>query len=309
MSELEKNQEELRRLRRRRWEAERRRKRRLQIASAGLITLVALGAAVFVIGSNGRGDGATESGGARAGSAEASGVAVENPTRNLDDWRPWKGPVPILMYHPIQDPIPGSAYPDLFLESRDFIDQITWLEDSGYEAVTLSEVLDSWFDGGRLPEKPIVLSFDDGYQSQYLNGFTTMKRLGWPGLLNLKAKGADIHDEQVEKMVAAGWEVASHSVNHLDMTELSATQLEEEIIESRAILDPKFGIEVRNFCYPAGRYDGQAIEALKRAGYRSATSTETGLARPGDLWSLDRIRIDLGDGAAELASKLKAVGA
>ena len=308
MNELEANQEKLRRLRRKRWEAERRRKRRVRLAALGAIVIAAVGiAAVIVTRDNPKSGGDANGVQAKADSPGVTGG--EAPARNLADWQPWRGPVPILMYHPIQDPIPGTAYPDLFLTRRDFIEQIDWLEQAGYEAVTLTEVLDSWFEGGRLPPKPIVLSFDDGYQSQYLNGFLTMKRLGWPGVLNLKAKGADIHDDQVKKMIAGGWEVASHSVNHLDLTTLSASQLDSEIVDSRSILDRKFGIQVTDFCFPAGRYDAQAIEALRSAGYRSATSTETGLARPSDRWSLDRIRIDLGDGADELRSKLRSVGA
>ena len=53
----------------------------------------------------------------------------------------------------------------------------------------------------------------------------------------------------------------------------------------------------------------KTIAAVKKAGYRSATSTESGLARPSDLWSLDRVRIELGDGSPELESKLTAAGA
>ena len=244
-----------------------------------------------------------------SGESGSKAPGSDAPLSDREGWRPWKGPVPILMYHPIQEPVEGNPYPDLFLTKEDFVDQIGWLAKTGYEAVTLTEVLDSWFEGGTLPPKPVVLTFDDGYVSQYENAFPVMKRLGWPGVLNLKALDSDIYDRQVEEMARAGWQIASHSVTHPDLPSLTDSQLAGEMAESRRLLEEEFGVSVTDFCYPAGRYDGRVIEAVREAGYRSATSTEPGLARPEDRWSLDRIRIELGDGAAELESKLASAGA
>ena len=154
-----------------------------------------------------------------------------------------------------------------------------------------------------------MLSFDDGYVSQYENAFPVMEKLDWPGVLNLKAEDSDIYDRQVEEMVAGGWEIASHTVTHPDLPSTSDSQLTDELVESRKILEREFDTPVTNFCYPAGRYDDRVIAAVRKAGYRSATSTEPGLARPSDRWSLDRIRIELGDGAPELESKLASAGA
>ncbi|MFM9149401.1 MAG: polysaccharide deacetylase family protein, partial [Solirubrobacterales bacterium] len=81
-----------------------------------------------------------------------------------------------------------------------------------------------------------------------------------------------------------------------------------EMVRSQRILENQFDTLVTNFCYPAGSYDDRVIAAVREAGYRSATSTEPGLGRPSERWSLDRIRIELGDGAAELESKLASAG-
>ena len=280
------------------------------------VALIALVAASFVLVRGGGGESGSSDPQA-AGATKPKDTPTEAASRKSNatdgregpNWKPFKGPVPILMYHPIQDPVPGNPYPDLFLTREDFADQVRWLAKSGYEAVTLNEVLASWFEGGTLPPKPIVLSFDDGYVSQYENAFPLMEERGWPGVLNLKARDSDIYDRQVREMVSAGWEIASHTVTHPDLPSTSETQLEDEMVSSRRILEREFDTPVTNFCYPAGRYDDRVIAAVKKAGYRSATSTESGLARPSDLWSLDRVRIELGDGSPELESKLTAAGA
>ena len=291
----------------------RQRKRRLlsllSLAFAGLL-IVAVASVITMGGGSSEESVAVEpEGTAKASSNDRESARVEDAQRGGPDWRSFRGPVPILMYHPIEDPVPGNPYPDLFLTKQDFVDQIRWLKGSGYEAVTLTEVLDSWFGKGKLPPKPVVLSFDDGYVSQYENAFPVMERLDWPGILNLKAEDSDIYDRQVEEMVAGGWEIASHTVTHPDLPSISDSQLTDELVESRKILEREFDTQVNNFCYPAGRYDDRVIAAVRKAGYRSATSTEPGLARPSDRWSLDRIRIELGDGAAELESKLASAGA
>ena len=60
-----------------------------------------------------------------------------------------------------------------------------WLDEQGFEAVTLDQVEEAWYEGGRLPPAPIVISFDDGYPSQYATAFEVLRGLEWPGVLNL----------------------------------------------------------------------------------------------------------------------------
>ncbi len=305
----------LERVRARRQEAAARRRRRNRawvLTALGVGLLIVVGVGLSRIGGEPSGGDVEVTGKAATPPSRESGTKASGsdaPVRDREGWRPWKGPVPILMYHPIEEPVESSPYPDLFLIREDFADQVEWLAKSGYEAVTLTEVLDSWFEDGTLPPKPVVLTFDDGYVSQYENAFPVMRRLGWPGVLNLKALDSDIYDRQVEEMARAGWQIASHSITHPDLPSISDSQLAEEMTESRRLLEEEFGISVTDFCYPAGRYDDRVIAAVRKAGYRSATSTEPGLARPEDRWSLDRIRIELGDGAAELESKLASAGA
>jgi peptidoglycan/xylan/chitin deacetylase (PgdA/CDA1 family) len=221
--------------------------------------------------------------------------------------------IPILMYHVIQPAPTGAPYPDLFVPKAEFAAQMRRLAQSGYHAVTLKRVYYYWRDGRPLPSRPIVLSFDDGYRSVYLSGFPVLKRLGWPGVINLAVKN-DRHSWGlrpwvVRTLIRAGWELDSHTINHPDLTTVGATQLREEVAESRQILRRQFHVPVDFFCYPSGRYDNAVIAAVQAAGYLGATSTRYGLARPSELWTLARVRMNGSDGASGLAAKLKALGA
>ena len=124
---------------------------------------------------------------------------------------------------------------------------------NGYQAVTLEQVEDAWFHGGTLPPKPVVLSFDDGYRPQFTFALPQLRKHGWAGVLNLKAEGSDLYESNVKAMIAAGWELASHTVDHSDLTTLGPEELEFEVAESRKMLQREFHVPVKNFCYPAGR--------------------------------------------------------
>lgn len=240
-----------------------------------------------------------------AGSADSQRGGVHPD----DSWEPHTGPVPILMYHVIGDPEGDVPYPDLWLGQDDFRAQVDWLAENGYTAVTLVQVQNAWYDGGTLPPKPIVLSFDDGYLGQYLYAMPILEKKGWAGQLNLKAEGSDLSSKEVKKMYRAGWEIASHTITHPDLTTLDPASLEHELVGSKQQLEKELGIDIVNFCYPAGQYDDAVVAAVKKAGYRGATTVNPGLAEKSMPFELNRIRIDRGDGADTLAEKLTNAGA
>lgn len=213
------------------------------------------------------------------------------------------------MYHVIGDPEGEVPFLDLWLSESDFQAQVDWLADNGYTAVTLVQVQDAWYDGATLPEKPVVLSFDDGVMGQYVYGLPILKEKGWAGQLNLKSEGSDLSTSQVKKMYRAGWEIASHTITHPDLTTLDPGALEQELAGSKQQLEDDLGIEIFNFCYPAGRYNDQVKAAVEAAGYRGATTVNPGLAEKTMPFELNRIRINRGDSAQNLAEKLSAAGA
>jgi peptidoglycan/xylan/chitin deacetylase (PgdA/CDA1 family) len=216
--------------------------------------------------------------------------------------------VPILMYHVIGDPRAGAPYPDLFVRASDFAGQMRWLDRHGYQAVTLRAVWDHWHRGTPLPEKPVVVSFDDGYRSVAQAAFRSLNAHGWAGVLNLTVKNLRVRgglsERQVRMLIAAGWELDSHTVTHANLPSLGAGELRREVAGSRKALRQLFGVPVDFFCYPAGRYDARVIAEVRRAGYLGATTTIEGMATADRPYELRRVRVGRGDGASGLAAAL-----
>jgi peptidoglycan/xylan/chitin deacetylase (PgdA/CDA1 family) len=229
------------------------------------------------------------------------------PAQGADRLRP----VPILMYHVVGSPPAGAPYPDLYVPRADFAAEVSWLVRHGYRAVTLQRVFDSWRGAATLPAKPIVLSFDDGYLSQVTNALPILRARHWPGVLNLEVRNLrpvwGIRPPGVRKLLAAGWELDAHTLTHPDLTTVGAARLQEEVAGSRAAIRKRFHVPVNFFCYPAGRYDDAVVSAVQRAGYLGATTTRYGLARPGELYTLARVRVSGTDGARGVATKLEAL--
>ena len=220
-------------------------------------------------------------------------------------------PVPILMYHVLSPPPANAPYPELYVRPADFAGQTAWLAAHGYRAVTLQRVFDSWRGAATLPAKPVVLSFDDGYLSDVKTALPVLKARGWPGVLNLEVANLKpvwgIRPPGVRKLIAAGWEIDAHTLTHPDLTQVDPARLRDEVAGSRAAIRKQFHVPVNFFCYPAGRYDTAVIAAVQQAGYLGATTTNYGLAKANELYTLARVRISGTDGVKGLAAKLTAL--
>ncbi len=274
----------------------RRRVRRQRLLAAGAIVLVG-GVVVAAVASSGGGGAqrqsrrvASRSKGRRKEARSEAGGGVRNATPQ-PGWTPYAGPVPILEYHVLGRPKAEVAYPELYVPRASFRKQMDWLDRQGYEAVTLEAVEEAWYHGGTLPPKPVVISFDDGYRPQYTFALPTLRKHGWPGVLNLKAEGSDLYESNVEAMLAAGWELAAHTIDHSDLTTLEGEALEEEVAGSRQVLQREYGVPVNNFCYPAGRFDETTIAAVEAAGYAGATTETPGFATKDHPFELARIEV------------------
>jgi peptidoglycan/xylan/chitin deacetylase (PgdA/CDA1 family) len=218
--------------------------------------------------------------------------------------------VPILMYHVINSPPPGTAEPELWVSPQSLAAEMDWLAAHGFHAVTLQRVWDAWHHGGLLPSRPIVISFDDGYTSDLTNALPVLRAHGWEGELNLEVDQTrfDLKPDAVRTLIRAGWEVDAHTFTHPDLTTVDDAQLRHEVAGSRAVLRRTYGVPVTFFCYPAGRYDARVIAAVRAAGYLGATTTELGLASPAEPpYQLKRIRVNGRDGVDGMAKSLSSV--
>jgi peptidoglycan/xylan/chitin deacetylase (PgdA/CDA1 family) len=243
------------------------------------------------------------------GPAVAAALVLALPAQGANRLQP----VPILMYHVIADPPAAAPYPELYVPRSHFAAQVAWLGAHGYHVVTLQQVFDAWRGERTMPAKPIVLSFDDGYLSQLRNAMPLLRARRWAGVLNLEVRNLEvvwgIRPPGIRKLIRAGWEIDAHTIHHPDLTTLGAAQLREEVAGSREAIRKRFHVPVNFFCYPAGRYNGTVVAAVQAAGYLGATTTNYGLARPSELYTLARVRINGTDGIPAFAKKIEALRA
>jgi peptidoglycan/xylan/chitin deacetylase (PgdA/CDA1 family) len=220
--------------------------------------------------------------------------------------------IPILMYHVVSAAPPGAAFPELWVARQRFAEEMAALRRGGYHAVTLAAAVAAWQRGGPLPRRPLVITFDDGYRSDFTHAGPVLRRLGWPGVLNLAWNNlgrGGITVPEVRRLIAWGWEVDSHTLTHPDLTTLAPAALRHELVGSRAAIERRFGQPARFFCYPYGRYDPAVVAAVRAAGYEAATTEDEGLGRPGERFTLRRIRVSGSDTAATLLARLRTIAA
>jgi peptidoglycan/xylan/chitin deacetylase (PgdA/CDA1 family) len=205
--------------------------------------------------------------------------------------------VPILVFHVIAPPLRGAPFPGLYVPPAEFAAQMQALSRAGYHAVTLDEVRRAWLGEGVLPARPIVLSFDNGYRTQYTKALPVLRRLGWVGVENIQLSGlppaqGGLTRRDVRRLLAAGWELDTQGWSHADLPTLDAAQLHYQVAVARRLLRRDYHVPVDWFCYPSGRYDATVIDAVKAAGYVGATTVLPGWARrTEDLYRLPRLRV------------------
>ena len=211
---------------------------------------------------------------------------------------PGRTPVPVLMYHVIAPPPPGAPFPGLYVPPGEFAQQMQALKAAGWHAVTLDQVEAYWTRGVRLgPGRPIVLTFDNGYHSQYSEAFPILKRLGWVADENMQLTGlppsqGGLTDQEIEAMVAGGWELDTQGQSHADMVDQSAAGLDYQIDQARKTVQRRFHVPVNWFCYPSGDYDATVVAAVKAAGFVGSTTVVPGWAHPSDdPYVLHRLRV------------------
>jgi peptidoglycan/xylan/chitin deacetylase (PgdA/CDA1 family) len=218
-------------------------------------------------------------------------------------------PVPILVYHVIGTPAPGTPNSGLWTSSKTLEAQLRYLDRHGYEAVSLQAVYDYWH-GAPLPAKPVVLSFDDGFESDYSVAMPLLAAHRWAGVLNLTLthfeRSWGLSRRMVAAMIRGGWELDCHTKTHALLPGLDSRALWREVVSPRRFLQRRFDVPVNFFAYPSGVYGTRALGVVGRAGYEGAVTTADGFAKPGDPFELARIEIVRGDTLRDFALKVAA---
>jgi peptidoglycan/xylan/chitin deacetylase (PgdA/CDA1 family) len=297
--------------RRARREARRRELRRRRIGALAALLLLAAAIAVVTVSALGSAThnraGGTRTVAAHAHKLHSSGSTVQTAATGP----PGHESVPILMYHVIAPAPAGAPFPGLYVTPQEFAAQMQSLKQAGWHAVTLDQVQANWSHGTRLgPGKPIVLSFDNGYNSQFTQALPVLRSLGWVGVENIQLTGlppsqGGLGEGQVRGLIAAGWELDTQGFSHADLVTLDAEQLRYQVAGARAVIQKRYHVPVNWFCYPSGHYDDTVVAAVRAAGYEGSTTVIPGWAHPdGDPYRMPRLRVLGGTEPQELLSQL-----
>jgi peptidoglycan/xylan/chitin deacetylase (PgdA/CDA1 family) len=200
--------------------------------------------------------------------------------------------VPILMYHHIAVDGSGNRY---FVSPTVFDAQMKWLYDHHYQTITVAQLADLILNGGSMPKRPVVITFDDGDEDMVQNALPILKKYHFNATAFLivtwiNAPGY-ITKDQVMDLIGAGWEIGSHSMSHVDLTQSTDT-LSYEVRESRTKLNQLFDLNVTSFAYPFGLIDSNVANSVANNGYTAGVglgvSYTHGLY---DLYYLSRLEV------------------
>jgi peptidoglycan/xylan/chitin deacetylase (PgdA/CDA1 family) len=251
---------------------------------AGLLTTVALLAALALAGCGGSTSTSHSQTGSHTTTADANHAKrpVPRPTPALipPPGAPTRSVrVPVLTYHRVAPPT-AVGVPDLKVDPANFAAELRAIHDAGYHTIHQWQLFDALYKGAPLPPKPIIISVDDGYVDDIrtilpdlerwhmvATFFVITGRMDEPGFLSAS---------QIRELDRAGMDVGDHTAHHVELPALDARELRAETAGSRAALDRVLGHPVYYFAYPFGAYNGTVVDAVRAAGFTMAYTTAAG---------------------------------
>jgi peptidoglycan/xylan/chitin deacetylase (PgdA/CDA1 family) len=213
----------------------------------------------------------------------------------------------VLFYHRIGSEADARISADITISQRTFRIHLTLLEKWGYTPITFQDF--ELYRTGELslPKKPVVITFDDGYQDLYTYAFPVMKEFGMRGVIfvvgdrQMRTNEWDegfyatyplLNDEEILEFHEAGFEIGAHSMHHFRLTEMTADEAWEELHQARIATEILLNAPVLTFSYPYGLVNSELKKMASDAGYSVACAAFTGPPVFGsDLLEVRRIKM------------------
>jgi peptidoglycan/xylan/chitin deacetylase (PgdA/CDA1 family) len=227
-------------------------------------------------------------------------------------------PVPVLLYHSVSSEAPAAVRRWAVSPAR-FADHMRWLADNGFSGLTVDQLLARRRDG-TLPDRPVAVTFDDGFADFLDTALPVLERVGLPATLYVttglltgsplahrRIPGRTLDAAGVREVAARGVQMGAHSHSHPQLDTLSLRRARTEIVRSRAVLEDTLGEPVTCFAYPYGYSSAAVRRAVEDAGYTSAVAV--GNARTNgtdDVFALSRITVERGHDVDWLSEMLDA---
>ncbi|MCI1944905.1 polysaccharide deacetylase family protein [Clostridium luticellarii] len=214
--------------------------------------------------------------------------------------------VPVLYYHSIG----YEKGNELRIPKEKFREQIKYLKENGYTALTMDEFYEFLIYNKPIPDKSVLITFDDGYSDNYENAFPILKEFGLKATIFMITSSIDneknfLTSSQLKEMENYGIEVESHTVNHDKLDELSYSEQLTTLKNSKDSLEKLLDKKVDYIAYPYGRWNQDTLKASKAAGYKLAFTAAAGWANKDEgLYTLDRVYVSANHDIDEFQRRL-----
>lgn len=185
--------------------------------------------------------------------------------------------VPILAYHHIRNWLPDDSEDDraYIVPAAKFEAQLKYLKEKGYHTATAQQIYEYYAEGRSLPDKPIMLSFDDGDVSQYTIALPLLRKYSFNATFFIMTVTLDKENymtaEQIKELDKDGYDVQPHTWDHHMVTKYKSDEdWQRQMTEPKKTLEELLGHPTPFFAYPFGIYDSPSAEKIKSLGYRGA---------------------------------------
>ncbi|QHA09543.1 polysaccharide deacetylase family protein [Streptomyces broussonetiae] len=225
--------------------------------------------------------------------------------------------MPILMYHSVAA-APNDATRALSVAPEAFAEQMALIGDLGLTPLSTAELAQRWRGGRPLPARPVLITFDDGYEGVHRHALPVLAKHGFPATLFVSTGwirgsydtggGLDamLDWPQVRDLAAAGVEIGGHSHTHPQLDQLGDDALHGELDRCTEILDDELGARPASFAYPYGYSSRRVRRAVRASGYAQALAVGNALARRRQgPYALERVTVRRTTGAEEFERLLQ----
>lgn len=201
--------------------------------------------------------------------------------------------VPVLMYHSI-DYEKGN---ELRVPKEKFKEQMQYLKDNGYTTLTFDELYSFLVNNKPIPEKSVVITFDDGYEDNYSNAYPILKEFGFNATIFIITNAIDnekafLTSTQLKEMEQNGIDIESHTLAHDELNKLPYDKQVETLKGAKEFIEKKLNKKVKYIAYPFGKWNNDTIKALKETGYDMAFTTVGGWSNKSQgIYTLRRVYI------------------
>lgn len=201
--------------------------------------------------------------------------------------------IPVLSYHQIND-VDQNA---LTVPTAEFDRQMQYLHDNGYQTISPKQLTEYLTNNQPLPQKPILITFDDGYRDNYENAYPILQKYGMTATIFLVSDFMDRFDnyltwQQVQELSEAGFSMESHTLSHFELTALSPADLHLQLEGGKLATEWKTFQFVEYIAYPCGSLNADVLQAVKDCGYQGGFTVKYDLVHAGDSpYELSRVPI------------------